>query len=175
LPRDCVYNPCKDSRTRKNGVVGDTTMRVANKNIDWPQPCDLTADEHHEQTKKLLEAARHCFNDNPRIYTLTQLAARQGVSVEELRDDARKWDDTDVRFRRLAAKLDARLEKLVLGENGRLSRAAVQIIRIERRERQLSSANRVVPEGGGYSVHVINFAELGMKRDMRDEDGSDSE
>ena len=40
-------------------------MRAANKNIDWPLPCDLSEEELHEQVKKLLEAARHCFNDNP--------------------------------------------------------------------------------------------------------------
>jgi hypothetical protein len=139
-------------------------MRASNKNIKWPLPCDLSDEELHVQVKKLLEAARHCFNDNPNICTLTQLAARQGVSVEELRDDSRKWDDTGTKFQRLVAKLEARLEKRVFSGNGGLSRAAVQIIRMELRERKLSSANRVVPEGGGYSVHVINFAELGMKR-----------
>ena len=73
------------------------------------------------------------------------------------------------------AKLKARLEKLILGENGGLSRAAVQMLGIELRERQLSSTNRVVTEGSGYRVEIVNFARPGMESDMRDEDGNGAE
>ena len=150
-------------------------MRAANKNIDWPLPCDLTPEEHHKQMKKLLDAARHCINDNPSICTLSQLAARQGVSVRELRDDARKWTDTAPRMERLITELKARLLRLVLGKNGAISRAAVQLLGIELRERQLSSDNQTVTEGREFQVNIINYARPGKRRKFGDEDGNDAE
>jgi len=116
-------------------------------------------DQRHEQMKKLLDAARHCLNDNPGVVTLAQLAARQGVSVEELRDDARKWSDTAPRMERLITKLKARLQTLVLVKDAGISRAAVHLLGIKLREGQLSSTNRVVAEGSGASIHIVNFAD----------------
>ena len=110
--------------------------------------------------RKLLDAARHCLNDNPDVVTLAQLAARQGVSVEELRDDARKWPDTDERMLRLLTRLKARLHRRILGENGHVSRATRRLLGLDLRERQLSSTNRPVREGSGATIQIVNFADL---------------
>ena len=135
-------------------------MRGPNKNIKWPLPCDLTPEEHHEQMRRLLEAARHCVNDIPDICTLAQVAARQGVSVRELRDDARKWTDTAPRMERIITKLEARLKARALGENGAVSRAAVRILGFNLRERKLSSDNQVVNGDTGFTVNVISYADI---------------
>lgn len=72
-------------------------------------------------------------------------------------------------------KLKARLQELVFGKNGGISRAAVQILGIELRERQLSSANQAAAEGSGHSVNIITFAQPREGRKTEDEDGNDAE
>ena len=134
-------------------------MRQANE-IDWPLPCELSEDEHHEQMRKLLDAVRHCIHDNPDVLTLAQAAARQGVSVEEVRDDARKWPDTDARALRILVRLKAKLHDRILAGEAPGSRAAVRILELDLRERQLSSDNRVMVEGTGIPVKIINFADV---------------
>ena len=134
-------------------------MRQANE-IDWPLPCELSEDEHHEQMRKLLDAVRHCIHDNPDVLTLAQAAARQGVSVEEVRDDARKWPDTDARALRLLVRLKARLHDRILTGEAPRSRPAVRILELDLKERQLSSSNRVMVEGSGYQVQIVHYADI---------------
>ena len=66
------------------------------------------------------------------------------------------------------ARLKGRLEKFILGENGRVSRAAVRILGLDLRERQLSSMNRPVLEGSGATIQIVNFADCSETRDTDD-------
>ena len=60
---------------------------------------------------------------------------------------------------RWLTRLRARLHRLILGDEMRLSKAAAGILGLDLRKRQLSSTNRVVAEGRGATIHIVNFAD----------------
>lgn len=129
---------------------------------EWPLPTDLDEDTAHEQMRALIKVAWQTIYRNKSIGTLTQVAARLGVSVEELRDDARQWTDTDVRMRRIIGQLTARLHEAVLEMKMPkiAAKGALAILELDLKERQLSSTNRVMVEGTGLQVKIVNYAEL---------------
>jgi len=155
---------------RPKGSNQDSTSgRCRSQAQAWKLPCDLTEDEHHEQMKAILTVVCTATQRTRNILTLSQAAAKQGLSVEELRDDAALWKDTDIRLRRIATRLKAKLHDRVMNKDRNKSLAAIAMLESEFKERQLSSSNRVVLEGSGAKLEVVMFVGEGVK-DTEDSD-----
>jgi len=125
--------------------------------------CEIEGEEAcHEHMRALIKRCIENVSHRKTICTLTQAASRLNISVEELRDDARLWPDTDIRLRRLVTRLKSRLHDRVLKweENAARAKAALYILELEMKEGQLSSGNRVMVEGTGLAVQIINYGEF---------------
>lgn len=134
------------------------------RTTDFPLMCEIEEGEpRHEHVRALIKRAIEIACHHPKdLFTLTQVASRLNISVGELRDDARTWKDTEVRVQRLITRLKSRLHDSVLkwDNNAARAQAALSILQLEMKEGQLSSDNRVMIEGTGRPVLILNYAEF---------------
>lgn len=141
-------------------------MREPSENTDFPLMCEIEDEEaRHEHMRALIHRSLEhlCHDSKKETCTLTQLASRLNISVEELRDDARLWKDTDIRMRRIITRLKSRLHDRVLKweDNAARAKAALYILELEMKEGQLSSSNRIMAEHGtGLMVKILNYGEF---------------
>jgi len=142
---------------------------------DWPIPAGLTKKQHHAQVKKILTAARKWIAYHTDKATLCQVAAGIGLSIGEIRDDSQLWDDTAMIYKRLEEKLRGRLHDVALATDkaSSVTRSAVDMMKLELQERQLSSDNQLVVQGTGFTVNVVNYARQGKRDDMRGDTNGD--
>lgn len=138
-------------------------MQEPKVTTDFPLMCEIEGEEaRHEHMRALIKRCIEIVCHHKELCTLTQAASRLNISVGELRDDARAWKDTDVRMQRLITRLKSRLHDRLLNwdENAARAKSAHYMLELEMKEGQPSSENRVMVEGTGMEVSILNFAEF---------------
>ena len=137
-----------------------------------PSPVGMTEKKRHAQSKRLLNAAWRFIikKGNERVASISQVAAGLGVSMGELRDEARTWKDTNHTYMRIAEALRARLFDFMLAKEGKecpqVRRSAQKMVEMNLQERQLEADETKMNRVAGTStiINIINYASPGKAR-----------
>jgi hypothetical protein len=106
---------------------------------------------------------------NERVASISEVAAGLGLSVPEIRDEARTWTDTSVKYNRIYEALRARLFTFMLAEEKDecqpVRRAAAKMIKMDLEERQLEvDSTKMGHVGGDVIINIVNYARPGKAK-----------